>query len=387
MLLWLEGFETLSSDSIDPPVGGGLQRRYETFTGSIETLTDVGGLEIQAAINQGAVSGYQQELITASLPSTDQGTFVVGFAVRPANLFGIGASGGSGAGFSIHNDDGEQIKLEFVDYSPANAKPGGVYYKLAIMRGATELARSDQAFPVTTAESDWMFFEWKVVIDNTTGSFEVRYRRPADKSGSINTITWDSASTNVDTQNQSSTLGNRLGISWDTGSASRRLVYDHIYLLDSTGSKNNDFLGNLLIEGKPGTGDGNQTDWVLAGGALSHEDAWHENASTVNDDKRVTSDVTNDVSLMALQATSIIRDNIVAVMVTHQSRMESATGSLTLHHRYRRAAGGETDGGSYLVDTTVPGSFSDVQEDDPNTATDWTITDLDALEVGVRNGG
>lgn len=378
-LRWLEGFDTATNETL-------LARLYESLTGTIGGANPYDG---RSSGNSQSARSTSAVLRTKPLVGAVQNTWIIGFAVRADSTTGLGPSGGTGAGFRLRNTDGEQLRLEFVDYAPANPKPGGSYYKLRVLRGATELARTNEAFLVDAQENAWVYFEFKATIDNAAGTFALRYKTRRNPGSGFVTATWDNSTSGIDTQNQTSTGVDRIEISWDTGSIQREPVYDDIYVFDSTGSVFNDFIGGVIIEDQNVAGTGATNQWVLAGGAASVEDAWNESPETVDNDKRVTSEVPNDITLATVAAKVYVQSNVVGIRLDHHARMESATGSFTLHFRYRKTTGtpAETDGGNYVLSGNNDQAFSDVQEQDPNTASAWAAADLNSYQYGVRNGG
>lgn len=377
---WLEGFDTAIADTL-------LTRLYEVNSGA--ALASRPRYDGRSTGTGGSASGTAKVLRTKSLVGSPQNTWIIGFALRSNDNTGLGASGGTGAGFRLRNDDGEQLRLEFVDFAPANPKPGGVYYKLRVMRGATELARTVEAFLVDAQENSWVYFEWKATIDNASGSFSLRYKTRLKPGEGFLNATWDNSTSGLDTQNQSSTGVNRVEISFDTGNANRSVVYDDIYVFDSTGSIFNDFVGGVICEERDVAGNGNELDWVLAGGAASLEDAWNKGISEVDNDKRVTSEIPGDVSLATVGGNVTVQGNVVGVRVDHHGRMESAAGTFTIHFRYRKTTGtpAETDGGNYVLSGNTDVANTDIRETDPNTAAQWSAADLPTYQFGARNGG
>lgn len=271
-LHWFEGWEGATT-----AVTTHQARVYATATG---TATSVDGASVD--INE-AIASDDAVFITPTFSGGVQNSWILGLAFRPHDAIEI--EDGSAAYLAMGNTDGEQFRIEFADATPpASAKPGGIYYRIRVMRGATELASSDQKFIVRSSiDEDWIYFEFKVTIDNAVGSFEGRYqyiRKPSrnnDGAGGTMALTWDAANTNVDTQEQGTTGADRFTISFDTGNTNDAVAMDDIYCCDSTGAKNNDYLGKVIVQGaKPSTvgggaqaGDGDTVEWVLAGGAAS----------------------------------------------------------------------------------------------------------------------
>nr|NKB42557.1 hypothetical protein [Ilumatobacter sp.] len=304
-LRWFEGFD-VSVDDV------ALARIY---TGS-ETFLDVNIQQEDPAEARGGVSGAsfdkcgsQDEALlhTPDLVASAENSWIFGFAFRsddPTNI-----AGSEAPGMRMHNSDGEQLRIEAVEIDPASTKPLGLYYGWRIMRGATEIARTDQKFNrAIVSASMWVYFEFKVTIHNTLGSVEGRYKHikgNMNNGGAFTTFTWDNSVTNIDTQEQTSAGVDSFVISFDTGTLNDTVSFDNIYICDSTGSKNNDYLGKCVVTmakiTTTGGGDGDTTDWTLAT-ATSTEDAWQEPVSSVEDDDRLTSDTIGQIHLAEMDS-------------------------------------------------------------------------------------
>jgi hypothetical protein len=301
---------------------------------------------------------------------------------------------------ALHNTDGEQLRIEVYEYTPASSKPGGLYYGWRVMRGAVEIAKTVEVFALDTDDRAWIHFEFKVTIDNATGSIEGRFRRyktAANPTGGFETFTWDASVTNVDTQNQTSTGADSFSLSFNTGTASDTCAFDNVYVMDSTGAKNNDFLGRCFITPMKittvGGGDGDTTDWTLAT-ATDTEDAWQETNTAVEDDDRLTSDTIGQIHLAQMGGVSGVMDfmdqaSIIGVRMDLHARMET-TGDLDIGFMWRKTTGtpAQVEFGTALnVDSTTMEAAAVIAEDDPNTLTDWVLADLQSYQLGAKNNG
>lgn len=381
-LRWLEGFEGCTE--VEEVHG----RVYATVTGS--SLAAENGVEGSSGE---AVSSYDNVFTTKPLVGAVQNTWTMGFAFRYGGS--SGALNDSDIPYmALQNTDGEQIRFELLEDSDAG-RPGGQFFRIRVMRGAVELATSNERFHYANEERSWIFLELQVTIDNSAGAFSGRFQYPTkpslNSSGPHTTITWDAASSSVDTQNQTSSGADRFEFSMVTGNVASRMLLDDIYLCDSTGSKNNNFLGKVSIEGQAVSGDGNTTDWALTGGAVSTADAWGEPTTGSDDDKRLITNATTQVHLASVDALTLLPAGATVVGVRQDlyARMETV-GDLDIAHMFRKttATAAETDAGTALnVSTTAYDGDAAVLEDDPNTATDWEVADLNSYQHGARNDG
>lgn len=384
-LRWIEGFD-------GPTDLTAITRLYDSIGTEVFAPDDGANVTTDESL-----SSDSQHITTAALVGSPTNTWIIGFAFRSDDTQEL--NDGDFPYASLGNSAGEQVRVEMVDSNPASSKPGGLYYRLRIMRGTTEIATSDQAFYLgQTDGAEWVFFEFKITIDNASGSVEGRYhwieKHSRNPSGAYTTLTWDAAVTSIDTQEQGTTGADRASLSWDTGNGNDPVTFDDWYVCDNAGSKNNDFLGKIVIQQQIITttsgGDGDTVEWALVS-ASSTEDALQVGHGSVEDETRITSENTGDIHLAQMEPlineTSIAK--IIGVRKDIHGRMET-TGSLGIGHMWRKTTGtpAEVESGTALaVSSTATIANSVVAEDDPNTGTDWVNLDLDSYQFGIKNNG
>jgi len=369
-LRWLEGGQGCQNTTI-------FSRLYATVAGAVgSTLTDQFGRTVFDAATL--------VLTTGALAGAVQNTWVCGFRFNVTSGI-LDSSPSARPGVMLKNSVGEQVRIEAVDTT--GTKPGGQKFKLRVMRGATELARTVEEFSQTASVNNWTYFEWKVTVNTSTnGSFSLKYHTHKSRN---NTATWDAANTGVNTANQGTAGADRAVLSWDTGGTDRVSMTD-IYLLDSSGSVNNDFLGEIYIEALDPDGNGTTTQWSLAGGAASLEDAINEAASiqsVAEDDKGVTSDVTGQIELATMSDLVLITNTtIVGIQVRMYGKMDT-TGSRNIEFFYRKTTGSPAQVGSgklLALSSTAFAGAADTLEQDPNTSAAWTIANINAMQLGFE---
>jgi hypothetical protein len=371
-LRWLEAGQGCQNGTI-------FARLYPTASGVVgATFTDEYG--------RTSMDSSNLVLRTPALVGSVANTWIVGFGFQVTN--GILDTSPSAFPFiSFRDSTGAQCRLEVIDAS--DTKPGGVYYKLRVMRGATELARTNERFDASIQADRRTYFEFKVVVrTGTNGSFSLRYFTFKSRTTST-TATWSAANTGINTANNGTDGADRTEFSWATGSSDRVALTD-IYVCDNSGAKNNDFLGKLYMEALDPQGNGNSQQWALAGSAASLEDALNETASTQStgeDDKRITSDTVGEISLVTMTNLSSLfgTSTIIGMQVRLYGKMET-TGTRDVQLTYRKTTGSPVQIGTNILDldtTSIVGE-ADTQENDPNTSTDWVLADINGLELGAE---
>lgn len=333
-LLFMEGFE------VDGGNANALSRKYDEATNA--TNTDTGrlhGTALQLSSNT--------RLRTRTLGSPT-GTVVIGFGYKDGT---VGASA-EDLKISILSGVEEQLRLQFVSVTTTT-------FRIDIYRGATLVASSSNFSTL-----NWHYFEFKATIDPTSGTYELRRNESADISD-----------TGVNTANTGSANWDTIDILNDGLDAGVRL--DDIYVLDGTGSANNDFLGDSVIEGRLPTGDGSTTDWTPSSGA-NHWDLLDDTTDSTN----VSASNSGDIDYLTFDALSFITGTIHGVMSMMTVGLD-VLGTRTVRLKALSNAS-TTNGASQTVETTGYVTFYEVFEQDPDTSSAWSISGLNAAEFGFE---
>lgn len=372
-LRWLEASQGCRHATI-------FARLYATVSGAV-------GSEYTDQFGRTQFDSSNLLLRTGPIVGSVQNTWVVGFGFQLTQATTLDTSPSAFPHVGLRNSAGEQLRIEAVDAS--ETKPGGIYYKLRVMRGATELARTVQRFNGASQDTARTYFEFKATVrTSTNGSFSLRYHTLKGGATAF-TATWDAANTGVNTANQGSDGADRHEFAWTTGSADT-VAFTDIYVLDSTGAKNNDFIGVVYMEAMKPDGTGTTNNWVLAGGAADVQDALEEAAatqSTLEDDRRVTSDDIGDITLATMSnlSSKFGTTAIVGMQVRLYGKMET-TGSRDVQFFYRKTTGTPAQVGTSILDldsTSIVGE-ADTQEDDPNTAATFVLADIQGIQLGFE---
>jgi len=181
---------------------------------------------------QGSSAGYIAKSFTASA------TVVVGARVYFTSNF----SGFPQRIFTLYGDSGA---TEHISIQTGNAND-----TLWLMRGGTNLAT------FTAARNGWMYLELKVTIHASAGTAEVK------KDGVV-VATFSGQTKNGGTNASVDTI--RLDSS--TNSTGIDIYLDDLYVLNNSGSKNNDYLGDVRVTTTLPSGAGASTQWTPSTGS------------------------------------------------------------------------------------------------------------------------
>ena len=258
-------------------------------------------------------------------------------------------------------DSDDNPIFRFVGSSGTFAEVEGVFSAAGTYVVVDENNDTVGSFNIPT--SAWVWLEIKINFANA-GSVEVR----------VNNVTVSTGSGDFDAG-----AGPITSVVWTTVGNGNAFI-DDVVILDDTGTKLNDFLGDSRIQTFFPDGDGANTDWTTTG--TSHY-------TEVNDDPHdgdttyVESGTAGDRDTFNFPALNASPETIHAVQVSGIAKKTDANTQFL-----RGVAISNTTTGTSNGDATLSNEFSKplgaIFLDDPNTGTEWTPTDLDNAEFGIE---
>jgi len=335
-LKWLEGFE--SGGASDAALRIYLARKYVTQLTSA-VLTTTGRFGGYACKLRNVGSNYFQ----INLTSTQ--TLVVGFA------FNAAAFADDKSIIEFRDAGTVQVKLE--------TAPDG---NLRILRGTTALGTTSL---LGLKKNSWYYIEVKVKIDNSTGTYEVRV-------GGTDVL----SDTGVDTQMTGNATADQVRF---CGEIISDWSVDDIYVLDTTGALNNDFLGNVRIGMIVPNGDTVDEDFTPQG-AGNNFDEVNDGVTTDDDATYNESSTATDKDLFDYTALTNI-PTIQGVQILTEARETDAT-DYSLKSIAKSGGTEDADAGQALSsDYTI---ISRVVEDDPDSGNLWLLAEINAATFGYE---
>lgn len=305
--------------------------KYDNYDGTIGTLFSPGRTGNGARWNSG--------FATKNLISNES-TIVAGFALR------FFASADTGVCLKFIDNATTQIYLNINSSSQIEVKHGN----------GTILGTSTSLISDTT----WTYIEFKAVINNSTGSFDLR----------INGVS-EVSDTNIDTQNSSNSYVDKVALGKDAGSFS--FEFDDYYI------NNSEFLSTIKVYTIVPTSDssvawtpsaGSNYECVDDAGQGHDSDTSYITATTTNikdlyglSDLALTSGVIKGIAHnFTARKTDLNPTNIEPIIEVNGSEYTSTSQSMTT---------------SYL-------NYQTIWENNPDTASAWTYSDIDSLIAGIQ---
>ena len=282
---------------------------------------------------------------------------IVGLACRPTGSGGLVIQIGNPA-------DDSQLKLQ--RSTDTNV--------LTIWRGPNLLANGTFALAANT----WYYVEFKWTLDNTSGATEVRVNGVTDPGCTLSGV--DTLYSGTDTSWNAVLIGCQFNTaSW---------WCDDIYISDLSGGVNDDFLGDVTVQGRLPDGNGTNSDFTGSDGDSTNnyllvdeqtvdypdDDGTYVQSSTIGHYDTYT--------YPALSTTA----TVLAVQVGACAK-KTDSGARTYKCVAKLSGGAETDGST----THAPseGSYSyglEVWNEKPGGGS-WSVSDVDNAEFGVTVTG
>jgi hypothetical protein len=338
-LLWIDGFDTYgTSVGGSPSPVGILQRSYNTVGWEDENRVRAGRL------GGYATSPYQGYALGTTLATTND-TLTAGFAFRYS-----WASVADSVFFAFL--DGSTVGVNLVVTTSG---------EIAIYCGATLLATTSGLGLLTDA---WYYCELKVKCNSSTGTYEVRLGEAIILS-------------NTGKNTKAGTHDYHNGFSLKTSYA--RAIYDDLYVLDSSGSVNTTFLGNMRVVTIQPDAAGDSTQFTPDSGdnyARVNEAVCDDDTSYVEDTVSGNSDLYNYAAL------SGITGGIKGIAVVADCRETDATNfSIVLPCK---SGATTSDGSALAIGTTSYTAKRRIIETDPDTSAAWTASAINSAQFGVK---
>ena len=356
-ILWTEGFEARMHSDYQ-------LRLYDVRIGGI--TTGLAGRKHGQCIRAAAGTFTPP----APLLAADENTWICQFAIRKDDDEDLT---GDGAQFVISDSVGEQVSVVQVDSGEANGS-----FKMEIRRGATVLATSP-SYGWSANVKGWHVFQFKVLIDPTVGTFDLKHW------DYYNNATTPLTGTGANTANQGTAGGDRA--SFGFGSAGRNQRMDDVVIMDGTGSVNNNLTSlPIIMHGALPNGEGTVQDWLASLGG-THFSEVDDVATSPGGTDKVTSSTVSDIEMFDMTAFGLIAPTstptIHGVMPYIEGNMENS-GTRTMRARVRNGVTEANGADDMVFSTTAKVAFHEIMETNPVTAVAWTLADLNSDEFGFQ---
>lgn len=171
------------------------------------------------------------------------------------------------------------------------------------------------------------------------------------------------------------------GISF--GSSFNSTTYiDDVYIADGSGAENNDFLGDVRVEALEPTADGAVQDWTLGAGS-SHWSAVDDGATPDDDTSYIESNTAGDTETNIHEDSALpTTGQIFGVQVNILAKKDQPGNRLLA--AVTRQGGSNYVGDDLGVNQDEYTYIYDIFQTNPATSAQWTVTEVNDSEWGVK---
>jgi hypothetical protein len=240
--------------------------------------------------------------------------------------------------------------------------------QLFFTRGGTTIGTVSK----TLTDDIWYYVEIKLTIHDSTGALEVRIDEAVELS-----------LTGLDTKNGGTGYIDIIGMGTAGGtfSESYEVDYDDLYVLDTTGSTNNDYLGDVHIAAIFPDGNGTTSNLVGSDGNSTDNYLLVDETSAPNGDTDyVQSNVVGDKDTYPFQDVSFTTGDIYGLQINMYTRKTDA--GVRQIASIARLSSTEVDGPNNVQSTSYI-YYMDIREEKPGGGV-WTATDINNAEFGAK---
>lgn len=359
-LLWCEGWEWLSGTATRDQINPIMTTWYPvwdigTGTGQplVATRTGYQGLQLD--------TGHDFQTRKLRDPDDTNKTLIFGFYLTTPGAFGNNLE-------ILRVLCGQAVQCSF-EINTAGT--------LDFQRGVSVvLDTSTYAFSV----SNDYYVEFKIVIgDGTDGSMEMRVADITASGDNTETaVEWTvtDVDTRGSTQSDETSWDAIHYFPWRIGTGT---VYEDLYICDGSGTENNDFLGNIIVESISPDGAGNSSQWTPSTGSNWQnvdEDGPNDGDTTYN-----TADADGETDLYTM--TDIVAPGpVLGVQVQAEVRVTS--GNPRKVRLPIRSGTTTSEGDDLTVAGDDYGGRHRIIETNPDTGNNWTNGQITDVEVGIK---
>jgi hypothetical protein len=233
--------------------------------------------------------------------------------------------------------------------------------------GTTLLA----TIPYTFNTSAYVYVEFRAKIDNSAGEWELR----------VDGVTLDSA-TGVDTQTSGNAYANILWLGEITNNASHDLYYDDLYVLETAGGGEDDFLGDVRVECLFPNGNGATNDWDGSDGNSVDNYLLVDETAPNGDTDYVESTSVADRDLYEYGNLATASGTVYGVQILPSAK-KTDTGARSIASVARLTGGTDEVGADLPLGTAYAYRIEGVREEKPGGGA-WTIADVNAAQFGTE---
>lgn len=230
----------------------------------------------------------------------------------------------------------------------------------------------------TLSTATWYYIELKWDCNGASGSIEMKLNGSSEIASTVSNI----GSTGIDNIHIVRDGDN----TYYARPASATADYDDIYVLDTSASPNNDFLGDVAVETTYPDGDSgvaNHLQWTPSGGGTHYNQVNEHTSGTYpdGDTSYVAEQTVGERDSYTFTDLSILAGSVYGVQTFAYARKDnSGTREFAM---VARPGSTDRDGATKTLGTSYS-FFTEIRETNPDTSAAWTISEINATEFGLK---
>lgn len=358
-LLFMESFDWISTSASSAVVEDLMLKKYDLADvdgGGGETVL---GRRGGSALDMGSLGGNHFQTPTLRDGLVDE-TIICGFMLKTPEIISTAPT------FFFHVMAGSIIQTSVRLFGTGAF---GVYDGAIFLR---------ETSPPLVQPGRWYYVEIKIKVSTTVGSIEVRFD---------GNVVWTSA-TNLDLRSDTTVFWD--AVRFRAGMGNKQIL-DDIYICDSSGAVNNDYLGDTSVEHINPNAVGDNSAWTPSS-AVDHYtlvDDGTNRTALVDETDYVSSSTTAQKDLFnyeALASPGVGDASLIhGVQVNTWARITEIQPSDLIS----KTKTGTTEAG---VTTTIRRDDTNqfietaIFEQDADTAAAWTVSGVDGAQFGIETG-
>lgn len=241
---------------------------------------------------------------------------------------------------------------------------------LKIQRGTTNLTDGESILNITP--NTWYYIEFKAQISDSIDADSCIVR--------VNGVEWINVATSQDTKVTANATSDV--IRFPASETGRSFYYDDLYICDDSGSKNNDFLGDVKVVALFPDGNGNSSDFDGSDGNQVDNFEMVDEVTPDDDTTYIESSTVGHIDLHTFDDLPETPDTIFGVQLNTLVKKDDA-GTRTIRAVARPTSVDKFGTGKSPSNGSYRGE-QEIWEDDPQATAAWTESTLNATEFGIE---
>lgn len=221
----------------------------------------------------------------------------------------------------------------------------------------------------TLITNTWYFIEAKVFVNGASSTVEVKLNGVAEIASTVGNF----GSSGIDS----------VGPLVESNGTGSNHDYDDIYVLDTSGSDNTTFLGDVHVETIYPFADGADDGQFVPDTGTNAAARVNEKTGTFPDDDTsyIASSTVGHKQTFDMDTLAVLSGSVFGVQTNlHSRKDDAATRQIA---PVVRQGGSDFDGTSVALSTSYIDS-TQIYENDPSDSADWTIGKVNSAEFGVK---